>query len=106
MRLDIGAWSLLLIAIGIGYLVCLKASKEGTKLFKNAGYAIGIIILVAGMVLVVCDLGTRITRSRRTAQRRTQTRSARPVPMVDRERLMRRGAGLPVPEKPQTSVTE
>lgn len=78
MRIDMEAWAVLLIALGIGYLICLKASKEGLKLFKYGGYVIGIIILGISLILAVSDLGARISRQR-AISRRTRRTSTRPT---------------------------
>ncbi len=79
VRADLGAWALLLIAMAIAYFVCLKASKEGTKLFQYGGYAIGIIILAISLILAVSDVGSRIARRRRTAPRRSTRTAPRPT---------------------------
>ena len=78
VRADLGAWALLLIAMAIAYFVCLKASKEGTKLFRIGGYTIGIIILAISLVLALGDIGSRIARRRRVAPRRTRRTTTRP----------------------------
>ena len=79
MRIDLGGWALLLIAVAIAYFVCLKASKEGTKLFQYGGYAIGVIILAISLILAISDIGTRIARRRRVAPRRPATQATRPT---------------------------
>lgn len=77
MRIDMEAWALLLIALGVGYLICLKASKEGVRLFKYGGYVIGVVILGISLILAVSDLGRRISHQRAISRRtrRTSTRS-------------------------------
>lgn len=79
LRVDLGAWALLLIAMGIGYFVCLKASKEGTKLFKYGGYVIGVIILIGGLILAIGDMSVRMRRQR-TVPKRPSTGRATTVP--------------------------
>ena len=79
VRADLGAWALLLIAMAIGYFVCLKASKEGTKLFQYGGYAIGVIILAISLILAITDAGSRIARRRRRTPQRTRTTTTRPA---------------------------
>lgn len=74
MRVDLGGWGLLLIAMAIAYFVCLKASKEGTKLFQYGGYAIGIIILAISLILAISDVGSRIGRQRAMSRRRKTIR--------------------------------
>lgn len=59
---DLTAWALIFIAIAMAYFVCLKASKEGSKLFKYGGYIIGLLILVLSLVLGVTNLVSRIRR--------------------------------------------
>lgn len=103
MRVDLAAWSLLLIALGIGYLICLKAGKEGGKLFKYGGYVIGVIILVASLLLAACDLGARLSR-RRALPRRIERATTRPKTMPSVEtpsapRLPRRAVGVTEPEE-------
>ena len=78
LRMDMGAWALILIAMGIAYFVCLKASKEGTKLFQYGGYVIGVLILVVSLIMAVGNLVTR-ARRRRPTTRRTTTRTTRPT---------------------------
>ena len=63
-RIDLAAWAFLLIAIGMGYLICLKASKESAKLFKYGGYVIGILIVVVSLALMLYDLGSRVRRQK------------------------------------------
>ena len=100
MRVELGAWVLLLIAIGIGYFVCLKASKEGTKLFKYGGYVIGIIILAMSLIFTVSGLVSRIRQRRRAMPRRRTTRPVtRPTARPEIPRLPRRTVGVTEPEK-------
>lgn len=92
-----------MIAIALAYFVCLKASKEGTKLFKNGGYIIGVIILVVSLILAISDLGNRIRR-RRTMSRRTRRTTTRPttIPRVtppERPTLPRKAIGVIEGEK-------
>jgi hypothetical protein len=96
MRLDLGGWALLLIAMAIAYFVCLKADKEGTRLFKYGGYAIGVIILVISLILAISDVKTRFRR-RRVAPR-TSTRSAPSRPTI-RPRMQPPA----IPKTPDTS---
>lgn len=42
----------LLIALGVGYLVCAQASKE-TKKLKGLGYIIGIFIIAATAIIIL-----------------------------------------------------
>ena len=80
MRVDLVGWSLLLIALAMGYSVLIKAGKTDNKNLKMLGYVIGIIVLAACLVLVLSDLGSRI-RLRRGAMvgpRRTTGTPARP----------------------------
>ncbi|MEA3306112.1 MAG: hypothetical protein U9R52_04785 [Candidatus Omnitrophota bacterium] len=83
MRVDLGAWALLLIAMAIAYFVCLKASKEGAKLFKYGGYAIGIIMLVISLILAITDVGSRMARRRRPVARKKPA-AARTAPKISR----------------------
>ena len=82
MRIDLGGWALLLIAVAIAYFICLKASKEGTKLFKYGGYAIGVIILVISLILAISDVGARLRRRRVTPTRTRRTTRSLTVPEV------------------------
>jgi hypothetical protein len=77
-RTELAAWALLLIAMGIAYFVCLKASKEGTKLFQLGGYIIGGIILGLSLIFAVSGLISSISRWARRPRRRT-TRTTRPT---------------------------
>jgi hypothetical protein len=100
-RIDLGAWALLLIAMGIGYFVLLKASKEGSKLFRYGGYIMGIIILVVSLSLAVSDVGVRI--SRRAMSGRTRRITTRPttIPQVEIPRLPllpRKAVGVTEPQ--------
>jgi hypothetical protein len=94
IRADLGAWGLRLIAVALAYLVCLKASKEGTKLFQYGGYAIGVIILAISLMLAMGDVITRIKRNRRIT-RRPVTRTTRPTttPRVRTQELPRVPSG-------------
>jgi len=101
-RIDLGAWALLLIAIGMGYFVLLKASKEGAKLFKYGGYVIGIIILLASLIFALSDIGNRIIR-RRDILRRTRRMTTPPttIPKVEIPKLPilpRKAIGVTEPE--------
>jgi len=69
MLSPLAGWALLSFSIGIGYLICLKASKEGSKLFKYGGYVIGILMLVISLALLAEDHSRR--RGRRTPPRRS-----------------------------------
>lgn len=82
MRVDLGGWALLLIAIGIAYFVCLKASKEGTKLFKYGGYTIGIIILAISLLMAIGDVTNRIKRRKAMAGRRRTTTQPATTPRI------------------------
>ena len=98
IRADLGAWGLLLIAVALAYFVCLKASKEGTKLFQYGGYAIGVIILAISLMLAMGDVVTRIKRGMRMA-RRPVTRTTRPtttprVRVPETPRLPREAVGV------------
>ncbi len=79
IRADLGAWALLLIAMAVGYFVCLKASKEGTKLFQYGGYAIGVIILAISLILAITDAGSRIARRQRRMSQRIRRTTPRPT---------------------------
>ena len=99
MRAEFGSWVLLLIAIGIGYFVCLKASKEGTKLFKYGGYVIGIIILATSLIFAFGGLVSRIRQRRRVMPRRRTTRPVtRPTARPEIPRLPRRAVGVTEPK--------
>lgn len=99
MKIDLQAWSILLIALGVGYFVCLKASKETGKLFRRGGCIIGVVILALCVIMALSDLGSRIARYRRVTQMQSRTRSFLPgarIP-VERERVP---MGNPLPEGP------
>ena len=99
MRVDLGGWALLLIAMAIAYFVCLKASKEGTKLFQYGGYAIGVIILVISLILAISDVGSRISRRRRTAPRRSAVTRPTTRPRTQAPQIPKRA--VTVPEAPK-----
>ena len=69
IRVDLTGWALVLIAMAIAYFVCLKASKEGSKVFQYGGYAIGVIILVISLILAIGDIARM--RPRRIPPRRS-----------------------------------
>ena len=60
MRVDLVGWSLLLIALAMGYSVCIKAGRAENKALKMIGYIIGVIILVVSLALALSDLGARV----------------------------------------------
>ena len=70
IRIDLIGWALLLIAIATAYIVCLKASKEESRLFKYGGYAVGIFILVVSLILAISNLVSHAGRGRVPALRR------------------------------------
>ena len=79
----LAGWALLSVALGIGYLVCLKANKEESKLFRYTGYVIGIIILITSLALAISDFTSRRARQvprRDTTTPRTQRREAPKLP--------------------------
>ena len=83
---NLAAWALLLIAVAIAYFVCLKASKEASRLFRIGGYTIGIIILAVSLILAISNVAGR--RGRRIFPRRTQQRPATSRPQIkDIQRL-------------------
>lgn len=94
IRADLGAWALLLIAMAIAYFVCLKASKEGSKIFQYGGYAIGVIILAISLILAVADVGNRIARRRRAPARRTRRTITRPTTAPKIPQLPRKAVGI------------
>ena len=65
-RVDLVGWSLVLIALAMGYSVCVKASRADNRTIKMIGYIIGIIVIAASLVLALSDLGTRIRTRRGT----------------------------------------
>ena len=94
VRVDLAATALILIALGIGYIICLKASKEGSKIFLYGGYVIGGIILVLALMLTLGDVVNRIKRIGATSRRRTtRTITAPQLPT-----LPRRAVGITQPE--------
>ena len=102
MRIDLQAWSILLIALGVGYFVCLKASKETGKLFRRGGCIIGVVILALCVIMALSDLGSRIARYRRVTRMQSRTRSFLPgarIP-VERERLPIGNPEVSLPEGP------
>ena len=103
VRADLGAWGLLLIAIALAYFVCLKASKEGTKLFQYSGYAIGVIILVISLMLAVGDVVTRVRRRRMIPARSTRT-TTRPRPITIRPTATPRVRTPELPRLPREAV--
>jgi ABC-type uncharacterized transport system permease subunit len=44
--------TILLVALGLGYIVCYLANKE-TKFLRKLGFAIGAFIIVASSVLIL-----------------------------------------------------
>ena len=62
MRIDLVGWSLLLIALAMGYSACVKANKETNQILKIAGYVIGIIILAASLLLALGEASTNMRR--------------------------------------------
>ena len=104
MRIDLAGWALLLIAMAVGYLICLRASKEGSKLFKNSGYAIGIIILAASLILAICNMWSSSKRRQAVAPRRTDRTMTRPATRTKRpERPIFPRKAVGVTEKSKTA---
>ena len=77
--INFDGWGLLLLAMGVGYLICLKASKENTKLFQYAGYVIGMIMIVSSFILSLFNTFDTIEGVKRVIRRarRTSIRSSR-----------------------------
>lgn len=97
LRIDLTGWALLMIAMAVGYLICLKASKESTKLYKLSGVVIGLIIIITSLALVV----TTIINNVKTGSARARTRraaSTRMAPTV-RPRLPQVPSGRNVPTR-------
>lgn len=81
MRVDLVGWSLLMIALAMGFSVLHKAGKETNRILKMAGYVIGAIVLITSLVLAVSDLSARAKMGRGgvTGPRRTTTAPTRPA---------------------------
>ncbi|MBN1871816.1 MAG: hypothetical protein JW800_04505 [Candidatus Omnitrophica bacterium] len=77
--INYGGWGLLLLAMGVGYLICLKAAKENTKLFQYAGYVIGVVMITLSFVLSLFNIGDTVASIKMTVRRarRTTLRSSR-----------------------------
>jgi hypothetical protein len=74
-KLYLGNLALLLIALGTGYLVCLKANKEDKNL-KVLGYIIGIFIIVTSILLTINSFAG-IRREAKFKKMPTATKSTR-----------------------------
>ncbi len=51
-------FSLLLIGLGVGYIVCIFAKKQDGFL-KSLGYLLGTVILISSMILLICNIAIR-----------------------------------------------
>ena len=100
MRVDLLGWSVLLIALAMGYLVCVKANKQENNVLKLAGYIIGIIVVLVSVILALSNLKDTMTR-RPAATTRPRTGAVTRPPAIPRENLPK----VPtIPTIPQTGT--
>jgi len=80
--INYGGWGLLLLSLGIGYIICVKASKDNATLYKYGGYAIGIIMIAFSIMLSIfnlMDTVTTIQKAIKRSQRSTMRSTTRPA---------------------------
>ena len=99
VRADLAGWALLLIAMAVAYFVCLKASKEGSKVFQIGGYAIGILILAISLVLVLNNLIGNRARRRATPSRSPKVTGTRVPTRITTPSTRKLPQKVVIPEK-------